>query len=329
MKAIITLLILIAAVNTVNAYVANIYRVDENGSIITGPVSYDIPDYDWSPRNSKVAEVGYVYVHNANYLCCFDEELNLISTRTGGVGSGRFSIDDVRSELVILTGAGGIVWLDLTLGFLKQPVIDGDPLDLSIDETDGSVWYTGTAYDSSLYKCDHDGNPIYEFTEAYDDFLSDVSPEGKFWTLNYSRVRLRNSRGWVLAECESSYFHDAYICEMFFGDDSCWVLNRLGDDSLTKINSSGEIVYHNSTDFNRPFRLAVNQNDGSVWVTDQYNYDLVHLDSNGIELLRKDWDYNLLLVAVDPSDGTVIVVDTPRDTEITPSSFGCIKALFR
>ena len=329
MRTIITILILITAVNTVNAYVANIYRVDENGSIITGPVSYDIPDYDWWPTHSKVAEVGYVYVHNENYLCCFDEELNLISTfGPAGDGSGHFSIDDVRSELVTKAGAGGIVYLDLTLGFLKQPSLEGACRFFSIDENDGSLWYVDTWEDNTLYKCDHDGNPVYEFTGTFEDYISSVSTEGKFWIMTPSKVRLRNSRGWVLAECESSYFHDAFICETFFGDDSCWVLNKW-HDSITKVNSSGEIVYHNSADFDRPTRLAVNQNDGSVWVTDQYNYDLVHLDSNGIELLRKDWDYHLMTVAVDPSDGTVIVVDTPRSTEITPSSLGRIKAMYK
>jgi hypothetical protein len=54
----------------------------------------------------------------------------------------------------------------------------------------------------------------------------------------------------------------------------------------------------------------------------------VHLDSNGSELLRKSNNWTPHVVAVDPSDSTVIVLYQPGEVGIKSASLGEIKAMY-
>ena len=86
---------------------------------------------------------------------------------------------------------------------------------------------------------------------------------------------------------------------------SLWV----GSGPIVKLNSNGESL--RNTGFFYAQSIAVDPRDGSIWIADGYpNGDLVHLNANGIELLRINADGGFYTddphqVVVDPVDGDV------------------------
>jgi hypothetical protein len=323
MKAVIILLILIIAANPVAAYRAafNICRIDEAGTIIGGPVDVDAQ----AGVICKVSEAGYIYTYDESYIRCFDSGLQLINSVYHGSSRVSFSIDDLRNEIIT---DRTIRRYGPSLDLIEEIEVPGYLDQLTVDPSDEAIWYT-TAWpdERALYKVTYEGELIYYFPE-YDNFmLTRVSPTGEFWASkggDYIGITLINSDGVVLAEAPT--VHGPYI-KIYLGDLSCWA--RGGWNIITKVNANGSIVYNNTTDFNRPLDLAVDQEDGSVWIADTNNYNIVHLDQNGGELLRADWDWVARAIAVDPVDGTVIVVSSLGDVSIEPTSIGRIKTEFK
>ncbi len=322
MKAIIAILIIL--VNTEGAYgvAFNICRIDESGTIINGPV-------DLNSQTSvicKVSELGYIYTYDESYLRCFDPDLNEINSVNQGYGIISFDIDDVRNEVITDTT---VKRFDATLGLIDEFDVPGYLYWLTVDNSDGSIWYsTGTPGEYSIYKVTRDGDLVYYFPDEVYRGFTEVSPDGYFWGYEsvYSvGLRLWDTEGNIHAEAAVEC---GWYLEIYFNDSSCWFLTD-NPEGIGKVNSSGSVVYNNPTDFDRPHDLAVDQDDGSVWIADTYNYDIVHLDQSGTELLRADWDWVARAIAVDPADGTVIVVSSLGDVTVEPTSVGRIKALFK
>jgi hypothetical protein len=321
MRGIITILMLL--INTVGAYgvAFNMCRIDETGTIIGGPVDLD----SQASVICKVSEAGYVYTYDESYIRCFDSGLQLINSVYQGSSRVSFSIDNLRNEIMTdrtIRRYGPL--LDL----IEEIEVPGYLDQLTVDPSDGAIWYT-TAWpdERALYKVSYEGELIYYFPDYNNFMLTRVAPTGEFWASkggDYIGITFIDSYGVILAEAPT--VHGPYI-EIYFGDLSCWA--RGGWNIITKVNADGSIIYNNTTDFNRPHDLAVDQDDGSVWIADTYNYDVVHLDQNGDELLRTDWDWVARAIAVDPTDSTVIVVSSLGDVSIEPASVGRIKALFK
>jgi len=75
--------------------------------------------------------------------------------------------------------------------------------------------------------------------------------------------------------------------------------------------------------FNRPVRLAVNQTDGSVWVSDHNNHEVVKLrGSDGLQLARVGGFNSPQGLAVDESDGSVWVSGHNDNNVVKLSSDG-------
>lgn len=328
-----TLIIVLFSITTaIPAVGANIYRVDGNGDIIDGPVFFSVYDRDGS-NNCRVSDLGYVYFSDQVRINCFDSELNVVTSIYLASGYACLGIDNVRNKVI---SEDTISIFSPTLVLEGQFEVLAYVDFMTVDDYEGTVWYTklGAPDGRGLYKCSMTGDPIYYFPETHDAMLSSVSSDGEFWVaftetgLGWG-FRLRERSGTVLSETPVDAFDGIREMEMYFADGSLWAIAGTGGNAgITKVNSAGNIVYNNTTDFDRPYAIYVNQNDGSVWIADTYNYQLVHLDANGEELLRKDWDYVLVEVAVDHSDNTLIVVDDTAAIKITPSSLGRIKAGF-
>jgi hypothetical protein len=297
MRGIITVLIIL--INTVGAYgvAFNICRIDETGTIISGPVDLD----SQAGVICKVSEAGYVYTYDEYDFRCFDSTFNLIN-----------AVDSYGP----------------TLNLIDEFGVPGYPYWLTVDQLDGSIWYsTGSPGEYAIYKVTRDGDLVYYFPDEVYRGFTEVSPDGYFWGYEsvYSvGLRLWDTEGNIHAEAAVEC---GWELEIYFGDSSCWFLTD-NPKGIGKVNSSGSVVYNNPTDFDRPRDLAIDQTDGSVWIADTYNYDIVHLDQNGTELLRTDWDEELIAIAVDPTNDTVLLISTPAHAKIEPTSVGRIKALF-
>ena len=322
---------LLTSIFAIQAAAANIYRVDRNGDIIDGPVFFSTYDRDAS-NNCRVSDLGYVYFSDQTRINCFDTNLNLVNYVYVGYTYAPLGIDNVRNKVI---SEDTICIFSPTLVLEGQYEILASASWLTVDDQEGTIWYTkGGGSEGGLYKCSMTGDPLYYFPDTNETSLSSVASNGTFWTVisppvSDEGLNLRDRDGNTLATVTPGSFDGIRDMEMYFADGSLWVLAGTGGNAgITKVNSAGSIVYENFTDFDRPYAIDVNQNDGSVWIADTYNYQLVHLDANGGELLRKDWDYVLVEVAVDHSDNTLIVVDDTAAIEITPSSLGRIKAVF-
>ena len=329
MKAIISLLILITAVNPVAAYRAafNICRIDETGVIIGGPVELD----SQAGVICKVSEAGYVYTYDEYDFRCFDSSFNLINSVDTYGPYEVFGIDNVRNEIIAKGLTSTIMRYNPTLDLLEEINIPTSLHRLTVDPSDGYIWYTsGHQDEEGLYKVTREGDLTYYFPDGFNGCLTTVSPQGSFWVSDiapsyHEGIRLMESDGGITTEADVKL---RYVIDMYFSDESCWFISN-DPIGISKVNSSGSVVYLNSTDFDRPRDLAIDQDDGSVWIADTYNYDIVHLDQSGTELLRVDWDWVARAIAVDPAAGTVIVVSSLGDVTVEPTSVGRIKALFK
>ncbi len=324
------IIVLLTGVFATQAAAANIYRVDENGDVIEGPIYFYVHDRD-ADSNLRVSDLGYIYFADYGGIDCFDGGLNFINHAGFATSHACLGIDNVRNKVM---SEDTISIFSPTLVLENQFEVLSYVSFMTVDDQEGTVWYThyGHPGDDGLFKCSMTGDPIYYFADTAELSLSSVAPNGTFWleyvnTYEYA-VRKRNRNGNIIADSGPGSLVAPDDMEMYFADGSCWTTSRYHASAVYKINSAGSIVYENFTDFDRPYAIDVNQNDGSVWIADTYNYQLVHLDANGEELLRKDWNYVLVEVAVDHADNTLIVVDDTAAIEITPSSLGRIKAGF-
>jgi DNA-binding beta-propeller fold protein YncE len=232
-------------------------------------------------------------------------------------------LDNVRQEIV---AANTITRYGPTLNELISHDVYGYLRDVTVDQSDGAMWYTDFNTEQGLYKVNRDFNPVYSFTDSYFDDITSVSPSGNFWVDNRGdhTIERRDSDGDVKAVGNVT---GVTPLVMYFNDESCWAIYG-ASYTVVKVNSSGAIVYENYADFAQPHDLDVDQSDGSVWVADTNNFEVVHLDSSGSELLRKANDWTPMVVAVDPSDSTVIVLYQPGEVGIKSASLGEIKAMY-
>ncbi len=82
--------------------------------------------------------------------------------------------------------------------------------------------------------------------------------------------------------------------------------------------------------FSLPSSVAVNPTDGSSWVADYANSQIVHLSGNGVELFRSAKVFRLNVaqsISVNPRDGSCWVADTGHDQVVHLSARGA--ELFR
>jgi hypothetical protein len=327
MKAKIILITVI--IMSVNVYGTNyLWRLDEGGDVINGPTVFS--ETVTGPLRLGVSDIGYIYFYGESYLICFDADLSIVN-EVYGTGSYRImALDNVRSE--VLTDYT-IRRFNATLGEYETVPVPDVTLSFTVDEYDGAIWwypYTSDDDEKGLYKFARDGTQIYFFPEyeGYNGY-SRVSPNGRFWTKIPNGSALINRDGSIQSIGPSV----GYWKVIDPADESCWSypFYSYGDSEsyIAKINSAGSLVYYNSEDFNRPRGLDIDKTDGSVWIADTYNYDIVHLDQNGTELLRTDWDEELLAIAVDPTNDTIVVVSSPAHAVIEGTSIGKIKALFK
>ncbi len=296
----------------------NMVRINQNGDVIDGPVTLS----GWGCDGvCKVSEAGYIYYKGSGtgkYV--YDSSLSFVNSVY--VSGQNLSVDNTRQEISV---GHTVTRFDQTLNQTDYFEVPGDVEWLTVDETDGAVWYTSYDPPEGLNKIAYDGTTIYSSISDYNGRFSDVSPTGSFWLNQVGswHARLFDSDGTYRAEAN---IDSRDVLEMHFATEALWMITE--PRGVAKANSSGVVVYNNSVDFNQPHDLDVNQSDGSVWVADTNNFEVVHLDASGSELLRKSNNWTPYVVAVDPSDSTVIVIYQPGEVSIKSASLGEIKAYY-
>ncbi|MFC1858655.1 PKD domain-containing protein [Thermodesulfobacteriota bacterium] len=108
--------------------------------------------------------------------------------------------------------------------------------------------------------------------------------------------------------------------EWTFGEEVVWVAD-IGRSIVRRLEGLGEDK--KLTGFNHPYRIAVDQRDGTVWISDLDNDQVVKLAADGSsELARIGGFDGPEGLAVDPSDGTVWVADNFNDQVVKLAADG-------
>ena len=141
---------------------------------------------------------------------------------------------------------------------------------LTID-SDGGVWLSG-GYDPYTFKYSADGALIAKIT-------SSSYPSWPHWC------------GWVSVN---------------FAEQTVWLTASW--NTVVKLNPDGSEILTISGFYNPGTGISVDQTDGSVWVADQFNNEVVKLDTNGNELVRVNVGSLPYFVLANPVDGGVWVV---------------------
>jgi len=119
-----------------------------------------------------------------------------------------------------------------------------------------------------------------------------------------------------------SYDPDGSIVlyEWTFGDDIVWVADY---DANQVARLEGYFSETRLSGFNLPYRVSVNPNDGTVWVTDHVNDKVVKLKADGTgEIVRVSGFDGPWGISVNPADGSVWVSSWYQNQVVKLSSTG-------
>ncbi len=153
---------------------------------------------------------------------------------------------------------------------------------------------------SFIWVADYNNNQVMKLSD-YGDILATISgfsyprsvdvdlSDGSVWVADYNNNRMVKLSGDIA---------DGY---------------DLGTNSGSHLIVSG---------FNRPWSVSVDHSDGSVWIADYSNNQVVKLASDGTELVRTSGFYYPQAVSVNPTDGTVWVADTSHSEVVKLASDG-------
>ncbi|MDP1852900.1 MAG: hypothetical protein Q8L26_01635 [Candidatus Omnitrophota bacterium] len=187
------------------------------------------------------------------------------------------------------------------------------PTDIEIDQRDGAIWVTYKA-DSSLVKYSADGK----------DKLLEVKKT--FCTPRHSSLSLKENAIWIGSWTQGELIKFSLegkqllriqnlgnIYEVLVSpfDDAVWV----GDQKLNKFihfSSSGKMLGFTQRRLGKPFNLAIDANNGSLWAIFHDSGKVVKFSHQGKFIFLVE-DFNLPeAITIDPQDGSVWVTDVSR-----------------
>ncbi len=208
-----------------------------------------------------------------------------------------------------------LLWLD-TDSTIQVYLDNGSPkrFDGPVNFTDGSWHHVAMIYDSvaGQVSCYVNGvlygTPVpltvtLDFGESHAligaDFDSFNRNVGDYFHGEIDEVRL-----WSVARTEGEIADnkDAELTGTETGLVGYWKLNTTTDTDVQAV-----------TGFNDPIGITVDQTDGSVWVADHWNHQVVKLTTDGTELYRADGYNRPIGVSVNQSERTAWVADLIND----------------
>ncbi len=113
---------------------------------------------------------------------------------------------------------------------------------------------------------------------------------------------------------------DISLYEWSFGNEVMWVANG-GNNTVVRLEGYEEVSQLSG--FNSPNRVSVNQKDGTVWISDRMNDQVVKLKADGSgEIERVSGFDGPEGISVNQSDGTVWVADYLNDEVVKLDQHG-------
>lgn len=182
------------------------------------------------------------------------------------------------------------------------------------------VWIAqGTS--NSLMRFADDGELIGSFSGFGNPLMIAVFPgDGSLWTLNSAQGKLYHvdRNGQVISTVSGFNYPTALSVNEKTGE--CWVANRssnnvvlVSPDVPAAYNISTQTGFHKTmSGFNNPISLSVDSTDGSCWVANNNDNQIIKLDAKGEkELLRIGGFSSASRIIVNPLDGAIWVEITP------------------
>ena len=208
-----------------------------------------------------------------------------------------------------------------------------EPLSLSIDPTDGSVWVADTAM-VRVRKLSASGQDLLTLDGTSDPpaFVTNprsvaVDPgDGSCWVATLYSVLKFSSDGKQLAKIEG--FNEPIVAVNPLNSD-CWVADS-SNARLVRLSAAGQQLAEKKIQgVTQPKSISINPKDGSCWVMDAFTRKVVKLSSDG-KILVKVTALSAgpaimatsLTASLDGGCWVAVMVDTMNDVVVKLSADG-------
>ncbi len=290
-------------------------------------------------KNTSAGDPGFVPEADLNNDGKIDDaDLQILSERFGFSGRD-FSVwvaDTNKGRVVKLFHETGEESLEKTgLSF---------PIGISVNNSDGSVW-VAESNNNRVLKLSGTGTQLLAITGFSNPQALSVNPQdGSCWVANKGADNVVK----ILPDIPDGYdigvdtrhhlivygLNDPESVSVDHIQNQCWIAdtnnNRIVkiDDTLPSdydvANPPEFPQYHVlASGFSYPKSVSANPADGSCWVADYYNDQIVKLSHTGTtELFRADGFSSPMSVSVNPTDGSCWIADTENNQVVRFSSEG-------
>lgn len=187
----------------------------------------------------------------------------------------------------------------------------GDPVDIEIDETNDLVWVadedSGVVHIYSINGLQLKELPGFQRISDIACYFTD----GSCWVIDSGQKKLFSVRKDFRITKATLELQYPFRCAVNQNDGALWLLD---DNKLLKLNLLGKLEFAVEYQFNDPYDIAVDSENGRVWILDWYdganNSRLICLSSDG----EKIWDRSGFTypenVIGNPDDHGCIIADT-------------------
>jgi DNA-binding beta-propeller fold protein YncE len=243
------------------------------------------------------------------------------------IGAARLRSRGRRARWGLTRLCGMVVCVLATLGLspraqaeqlaeLWRSVGFSDPISVSVNPTDGSVWVASTGHgflavegpSQTVMHLAADGTLLSRSTGFRQPECVSANPtDGSCWVAETGGTRVVRLAADGTQVLEVDGLEAPRWVAVDPADGSCWVAHMGYTTQLTHLAADGDVLWSGGG-FN-PGGLSVNPTDGSLWVADTYNHRVVHLAADGTELWHGGSFSSPWFVSANPADGSCWVAD--------------------
>ena len=194
------------------------------------------------------------------------------------------------------------------------------PTDVSVDTVSGDVWIADNG-NGKVRNITPSGLRIATFDLDYALQVAAIPGTGEAWALegNVGTVHRFGVGGEVAATSTVYGFPSGLVVDLSPGNfGGAWACAQ-GSNAAWKVGPAGAELQTILAGLGQPFDLAVDPNNGSVWVVNSSTNALKKFDSAGNIIFTYSGSFLIgpRSIAVDPRDGGVWVADGPTVLKVT------------
>jgi|GEM_PF-2420409 len=246
----------------------------------------------------------------------------------------------------MLSGAERVVKLSAAGNVLKRAGNFTDPVSVSSVMKDGSVWIADSTQDKVVNLNGFDGSPMVTVYGVDPLAVSVNAQDGSLWVADYANNRVihllatvaRDYTQYTIGTDSGSHriihgFNRPRSVSVNPNSGVVWVADtnnnrivRLAAGTPDNYNVTTDTGYHTfKTGFSAPYDVSVNSSDGTVWVADRGNNQVVKLSATGTtEIVRVGGFLSPQDVDANYMDGSVYIADTGNDQVVRLDSNGAL-----